>query len=860
MATTSAEPVAPSTPTQRVSLTIIKDSIRAVGHALKLPEDEMNDIIEIATNHVEKHGEFLWQDVWPDAASFVKFQKSGQQQLLNAAIALAFLRPSTEGKDHLSLADMDIIWGFVKDVLQDTALTWNMTRCTDGSHAILLWSHIKDDVILELIGLHVWKPGESRVDPNSVMYTQTPFTASWTLAGGGTEYTVNPTSTPPSEDDEAETSKLSTHKQDFYVLGGELHRTEVEAAALYAKFVFYDTSHAGTPGAQSLRSASHETPIGHDELSDTTVTDIVMAITEFRNWEDHQLPGQQHSEDGEWEEALRLYRNAEHICQSSEWLHQSLYEYVTSGTIGKMYRMLGRYTDACKCLEKIVFSTPQSSARVDSAGELAMVYRHMDRLEESKRAAEDQYNCAKQLNLKKFACRAIGNVGMVNYQLYLESDPKDYDLLESAISQLNERIERARAIRDVVLEAIGHSRLSLCYLAKGDFPRAVKVARENFRLTGLQKDATKVGFAGAFLGRALLLAGHKEEALTYFTPISGCSPIIALCKEISGEHRKYIMEMINAGADLKFRDDQGYSALECAVYNGDEETAKIIEQGLRNQIQREGGNVDSQMAQLIYEANLRKGYRDIFQDKLRPVLLSGKDNPMQQGLTLHTLRQTYASSLANDKRNEETFDGLKYIRYADFVRVKHLPRSNDGYTRSLSERQANQLNPFILFFSYRWIAKNTQQHVAAFSPDDENRTQYKRMLNAIEQFLKLHPEVDRAKLCIWIDFACVDQDQQRPGVAALPMNLAQCNAMISLVDSQYYERSWCCIEVLMVQTLSKAYGLHMWYEHTIDPSSGEGSLQAGPMNLKISMVDKHVTLEADRPKLLFLERQMRLLG
>ncbi|OAL47946.1 hypothetical protein IQ07DRAFT_514636 [Pyrenochaeta sp. DS3sAY3a] len=819
----------------------------------------MHGITEVATNHVERHGEFLWQDVWPDAASSVKFQKSSQQPLLNAAIALAFLRPSPEGKVHLSLADLDIIWGFVKDLLQDTALTWNITRCTDGSHAILLWSQIEDDRTVELIGLHVWKPGESRVDPNSVTYTQTPFTASWTLAGGGTEYTVNPTSTTPSEGYKAETSKLSTHTQNFYVLGGELHRTEVESAALYAKFVFYDTSRADTPGAQSLKSASHETSIRHAEPSDTTVTDIVMAITEFRNWEDHQLPGEQHSEDGEWEEALRLYRDAEHICQSSEWLHQSLYEYLTLGTIGKMYRMLGRNTDACECLENIVFNTPQSSARVYSAGELAMVYRHMDRLEESKRAAEAQYNSAKQLNLKKFACRAIGNVGMVNYQLYLESDPKDYDLLESAISQLNERIERARVIKDVVLEAIGYSRLSLCYLAKGDFPRAVQVARENFRLTSLQKDATKVGFAGVFLGRALLLAGHKEEALTYFTPTSGCSPIIALCKEISGEHRKYIMEMIDAGADLKFRDDQGYSALECTVYNGDEETTKIIEQGLRNQIQREGGNVDDQMALLIYEANLRKGYRDIFQDKLRPVLLSGKDNPMQQGLTLHTLRQTYASSLANDKRKEETFDGLKYVRYVDFVRANRLPRSNHGHTRSLSERKANQLNPFILFFSYRWITNDTQQNVA-FSPDDGNRTQYKRMLHAIEQFLKLHPEVDRAKLCIWIDFACVDQDHQRPGVAALPMNLAQCNAMISLVDNKYYERSWCCIEVLMVQTLSKVYGLHMWYEHTIDPSSGEASLQPGPMDLKISMVDKHVTLEADRPKLLFLERQTRLLG
>jgi tetratricopeptide (TPR) repeat protein len=750
MATTYPEPVAPTTPTQRVPLSVIKDAIRAVGQALKLPENDRHDIVEVVKDHVEKHGEFLWQEVWPDAASLVQFQNSGQQQLLNVAIALAFLRLTVERTGHLSLADLDIIWGFVKDVLQDTALNWRITSSTDGSHSILLWSDIEDNRTSSLIVLQVWKPGGSRTDPKSITYTQNPFVASWTLAGGGTEYTVNPTSTPHSESDKIETSKLSTHKQDFSIAGGELHRTEVEPAALYAKLVFYDTSHGNTLSAQCLKFESRETSTSHDVSTDITVTDVVMAITEFRAWEDHQLPGLQYSEDGEWEEALRLYRNAEHICQSSEWLSQSLHEYITSGTIGKMYRMQGRYDDACECLEKIVFNTPQSSARVDCAGELAMVYRHMDRLEDSKRAAEDQYNGAKQLNLKKFACRAIGNVGMVNYQLYLEGDPKDDGLLESAISQLNERIERARDIKDVVLEAIGHSRLSLCYLAKGDVHRAVQVARENFRLTCLQKDATKVGFAGAFLGRALLLAGHKEEALTYFTPTSGCSPIIALCNEISGEHRKYILEMIDAGADLKFRDDQGYSALECAVYNGDDETAKIIEQGLRKQIQREGGDVDDQMTRFLYEANLRKGYRDIFQDKLRPVLLSGKDNPMQQGLTLHTLRQAYALSLAEDKRKEDTFDGLKYVRYADFVRAKQLPRSNNGYTRDLRGQQVSQLNPFILFFSYRWIVKDTQQSVANFTPDDENRTQYKRMLQAIEQFLKLHPEVDRAKLCIWL--------------------------------------------------------------------------------------------------------------
>lgn len=64
----------------------------------------------------------------------------------------------------------------------------------------------------------------------------------------------------------------------------------------------------------------------------------------------------------------------------------------------------------------------------------------------------------------------------------------------------------------------------------------------------------------------------------------------------------------------------------------------------------------------------------------------------------------------------------------------------------------------------------------------------------------------------------------------------------------------------MVQTLIKAHGVHMWYEYVIDPFSGEGSLRPVPTNLKINLPEKQVAFEEDRLKLLFLDRQMRLLG
>ena len=106
-----------------------------------------------------------------------------------------------------------------------------------------------------------------------------------------------------------------------------------------------------------------------------------------------------------------------------------------------------------------------------------------------------------------------------------------------------------------------------------------------------------------------------------------------------------------------------------------------------------------------------------------------------------------------------------------------------------------------------------------------------------------------------------------PGVSALPMILAQCNAVISLVDDQYYKRAWCSVEVLMVQMLRKSYNLHLWYEHVsvqIDENQSRGVekwvLREGPSDLEIIMTEKELSfLEEDRPKVLFLERQTKLL-
>jgi hypothetical protein len=98
------------------------------------------------------------------------------------------------------------------------------------------------------------------------------------------------------------------------------------------------------------------------------------------------------------------------------------------------------------------------------------------------------------------------------------------------------------------------------------------------------------------------------------------------------------------------------------------------------------------------------------------------------------------------------------------------------------------------------------------------------------------------------------------------MLLAQCNAVISIVDdTDYYTRAWCALEIVMIQTLEKSYQKHKWYEYA--PSSAspvqdddtQWTFRPGPLDLEITAADKNLTVEDDRAKIVFLERQTQLL-
>lgn len=577
--------------------------------------------------------------------------------------------------------------------------------------------------------------------------------------------------------------------------------------------------------------------------------------------------GREQLDRSAFEACFQIFTNALHRCETIPALEPLKYQVL--GNIGWANRLVGRYKIAADTLQEALAladaagaATQAAMARAQIEAELGTVFRMMNCHEDAREAFSRQYSISvsrqrEYWGWKRVRCRAIGNLGMANYQRAIQllsqspDDPgiqkKTRDRIDEAISQLEERISLADDIYEDDLgwghgaasrtyqaeswACIGLSRLSLCYTAISDLgpkegksywmDKAVKTAKKGAeRAVGARNSARSL--SRFFYGRALLRSADednepvlKEKALELFNNTTQvpkiASAAIALAMEPSTEHRGYLRELVSVGADLTSLDpDTGYTALDYAVFSGDEEAEAIIVEGLCQQLSSTGKDVGNQattqalVEQQRTEARLRKGYREMFQERLRPILLKSYNRwrdwqygseGVQAALARETittmkriygdgvtadratlnemfdqfrrrdtvlaLRTAYARALAVDGNAAGTmFDQLRAVRYSDFAAFGRLPRSSDGLAKPLMGY--NSIEPgdgkrsvgvgggdeFIIFFSYRWINHDP----GANSPDDANRTQYKRMVDAVESYIahKETPDIPPEKLYIWM--------------------------------------------------------------------------------------------------------------
>lgn len=756
----------------------------------------------------------------------------GIRQSLRLAIALAFLVQSGRQDISVTPSDLHFVWTLIYEALLCDSIHFKVNRSALGYHSVPLWSHAKDGNIDELFRLHVWIPDDhEKRTPISNIHTHQAFSQGWILTGLGTDYVHDIKSADKNNathtefniawnKDKSNTSDRITQQSasstmtnmgslvqaipgsrrphsrgmSYTVPAGKYHSLDVNPDELHATLFFFDSRRGFRLDAPALGPINGSILTLPRTAAGATAAQLAMTVDCLRQWEVLFAEGKLHVCFAEWEEGLRALKKAERLCDildgesHSPLKHAPRYKWAVQGEIGHAYRMLGRNHEAIEILKPAIKQMPLSLQRIELLGELSVVYRHLNRLEASKDCSARAYKTAKELlkletskdpgprlKLEKEMCRAIGDWGMISYQLYL--DIRDPELLETAMKQMNERVIIARRIRAAPelqsltkeeredlreycsqREAIALARLSLCFAENGELDKAIASAHEALDIQiHTQSDPTKVAFSRYFYGRALLRAGRKEEAKAQFNPPDGCTPAIALCKEASDEHRSYIRQMIAAGADMELRDEQGYSALECAVYCGDRATQLVIEEGLRKKFNEETDRAEiaaesdtsirlpldpeERIDHLRYEAHIRKGYRQIVQDTLRPVLLQAQDSS-----GVEDLRIQYVNALKDVNQKKLLFDTLKVVYYSDFIAAKRIPKYGDGYTRPIVSN--HNTGEFIIFFSYRWVGNNLGSTGA--SPDDSQNTQYQRMVRALDEFVHAHPHIDRQKLCVWI--------------------------------------------------------------------------------------------------------------
>lgn len=510
-----------------------------------------------------------------------------------------------------------------------------------------------------------------------------------------------------------------------------------------------------------------------------------MAGDGSHRFEQYMVKAAEYMKDAQWELAENCLHDADKLC-TPRFPNAAQNHVRIQLELAEIYRRHGKYQDAINAQEKVVASKEFDEVRKCKVyGELGVNYRHTDKITKAAETFQKHHDLATKLAFEMDAevCRSVGNLAMVKYQLHLEAIDQSsrHDLLQQSIQMQQERVSTAQALllrledrfesalhrrsmeaigankpwRDYwrarlhMWENIGVSRLVLSYIADRQLDLAVSTG---LHAVDMSKDASwadpTVRALNRFMyGHALAANNDFDAARIQFgypqsgkegkgKPVGICTPAIALCKEPSAEFRGYLQEVIKARVDLTAYDEQGYSALDYAVYSEDTESTKLLKKGLMLQLD-EPDDVDAAFKMTV----VRKHFREIFHGEFRKILTAERSD------CINALRTKYLELLRSDENKRGRFDWLRAVSYRDFIDRGALPRwdmtDEDSVQEIAKIRQAGSIEPFLVFFSYRWIGKSRQ-------PDSAENRQYRRMLDALEQLIDKNPHLEQDNIFIWL--------------------------------------------------------------------------------------------------------------
>lgn len=162
---------------------------------------------------------------------------------------------------------------------------------------------------------------------------------------------------------------------------------------------------------------------------------------------------------------------------------------------------------------------------------------------------------------------------------------------------------------------------------------------------------------------------------------------------------------------------------------------------------------------------------------------------------------------------------MRAVSFEQLEELGHLPRSSDQTAMQL---QDIPVQAKIVYISHRWARpwqtmfecmKYGHKWAGMAHPDNEEKSKYVLMCKALKALASKN-KWDISKVYVWLDFACIDQDDRAlwaKGVASLRGYIVVCDALmilspkvpaegaryINLVPGEYGERAWTLLEALL---------------------------------------------------------------
>ncbi|KAK9780412.1 hypothetical protein SCAR479_02527 [Seiridium cardinale] len=608
--------------------------------------------------------------------------------------------------------------------------------------------------------------------------------------------------------------------------------------------------------------------------------------------EEHLAAAARYRQLAQWEDILREFEHADTYRTPGALSEPNRTKQKVSVEIGSIRYPLGRLSTVVKGLEQAFqLAYGDHLYRLETIDELAVMHQHSSNYYKAKESCHLPYarkhantgswmgstpyydgQCAFQTEADVLS--AIGNPSRRNCQLP-EKHINTY-LLREAILQMERRVDMVPKLQRILernnnptglikplfnaqsVGAMDSNRLSLVQALTGNMSEAVRYSKIWQKKTSHPRETSLRALLRSLYTSSLLRDDQVNVAKellepSYLHDMQACA--VALCKKPSDEHSEYLRALADTNITLDQYDEQGYNALDYAVFNSEHEMERVVLRSLAKYHSPE------RVAGLKREALHKKHSREILHRHMRPVLTQGGDKIFQN------LRDRYATLLGIDEAKRDLFDEFRVVRYSDFVKLGRLPSASDDITRKLpsvdAARYGQTSEETVVFLSYRWQKK--QPNTTTVKPDDDEHTQYKRMRNALAEFLRMKQEggtLSEDDLYIWLDFACIDQNNKDPGINALPIIILLCNAMISLVEDGFFERGWCGVEAAQMQALMKTYGRHIWYQHQLLHAETDritDTLKLLDREVTHDASKLRVTFESDRPKIEFILKRIRLL-